>query len=406
MNKSTLLGCFDKIIEWSFYGIVAVAPFSITLVETFAVFMIIAWCLKKIITKDLAFLQNTEVRLLIIFFIWVVLSCFNSQYFSESFRGVFSKIGKCVLLFIIVATGMEMDPKKGKRFLTVLLISSVIICVNGVIQYFIGYDLIRHRTLISKDYMNRISSTFIHPNNFGVYLLMILAIFISYLISLRKNLLLSFVMAGAALMAGICLFLTNSRGAWISFAASLIILGVLKSKKILAAFMVFLIIIFMILPVSTKERIISLADFKNGTSWERVMLWRGTIDMIKTHPILGFGINTFSRNFPAYKPKEYPDLRYTHNCYLQLASEIGIPGLVFFLSFLMFTLIVSLKKIVILPSGVSRYLLTGLFAGLAGYYLNCMVDTHLFSVNLSSFSYILLGFLSSMSQYAYKVAKE
>ena len=130
------------------------------------------------------------------------------------------------------------------------------------------------------------------------------------------------------------------------------------------------------------------------------MLWKGTINMIKEHPVLGFGINTYSRNFPAYKPSEYPDVRYSHNCYLHMASEIGIPGAILFLVFLMTVLIFCLKGILSMPPGERRSLAAGTLAGLVGFSMNSMVDTHMYSVNLAVFFHLLLGFCFALSCHA------
>jgi len=126
------------------------------------------------------------------------------------------------------------------------------------------------------------------------------------------------------------------------------------------------------------------------------MLWKGTINMIKEHPWLGFGINTYSRNFPRYRPPDYPDVRYTHNSYLHMASEVGVTGALLFLMFLISVFIFCFKRCLELRSveggGLRKDIVSGLFAGLAGFSMNCIVDTHLYSVNLAVFFHILLGY--------------
>ena len=127
------------------------------------------------------------------------------------------------------------------------------------------------------------------------------------------------------------------------------------------------------------------------------MLWKGTINMIKVHPVLGFGVNTYSRNFPKYKPGEYPDVRYSHNCYLHMASEIGIIGALIFLIFLITVFTYSMKGIYALPPGRQKALGIGLVAGLVGFAVNSMVDTHFYSVNLAVYFHLLLGFCYALT---------
>jgi len=280
------------------------------------------------------------------------------------------------------------------------MIAGAIACLNGIFQYFAGFDIIRHRTLIPLDSMRRISSSFVHPNDFGVYLLVIGVMLLSLVLSGTTRLLRRLSLAAVFVLTAVSLFLTRSRGAWISFSAAFLSLGALKTRRVLGMFLALLLVVVILLPYTVQERIFDLTNFSSGTTWERLMLWKGTINMIKEHPVLGFGVNTYSRNFPAYKPSEYPDVRYSHNCYLHMASEIGIVGAFLFLVFLMTVLIFCLKGILSMPPGERRNLAAGTLAGLVGFALNSMVDTHLYSVNLAVFFHLLLGFCFALSCYA------
>ncbi|MGB3056584.1 MAG: O-antigen ligase family protein [Candidatus Omnitrophota bacterium] len=396
MSGQKLIRICDKVIEFSFYALLVAVTFSTSIVEIAASLMILAWAVRMAVVRDLKSLKAAPVLVLGAFFAWTLLSCLNSEYFKESFRGVF-KIAEYSLVFIIVATSFWED-RKVKRAIFAVTAITVIVCVSGIFQYFTGFDFIRHRLLIHQDYMRRISSSFVHPNDFGGYLLLVSIMFISFILSGERKLTkrLAIFLPPLVLSLG-SLFLTKSRGAWISFSAAFLVLGALRSKKMVAVFLAILLVVFIMLPYTAQQRIFALVDLKGGTTWERVMLWKGTINMIKEHPVLGFGTNTYSRNFPKYKPADYPDYRYTHNSYLHMASEVGIVGAFLFLVFLVMVFVHSLSGIHALPGGMRKALSLGLFAGLVGFSLNCMVDTHLYSVNLAVLFYLLLGFCFSLS---------
>ena len=76
-----------------------------------------------------------------------------------------------------------------------------------------------------------------------------------------------------------------------------------------------------------------------------------------------------------------------------MASEVGIVGALLFLFFLVTVLIYSLRGITTMPGekGFRKDYAKGLFAGLVGFSLNCVVDTHLYSVTLAVLFYLLLG---------------
>ena len=400
MSKDKIIQICDFVIEWCFYALLATITFSNSLIEIASTLMIAAWIIKKIFDRDLSFFKLLPVIFLLAYILWALLSCFNSDYFKESFRGVF-KVLEYSVIFMVAATSLRKEAIIKRSFYVIVAVA-IIICVNGIIQYFLGYDLIRHRMLANMDYLRRISSSFIHPNNFGAYLVVISMIFISLFMSgkvILKNKLVIFV---ALILSVVCLIMTKSRGPWLSFVAALLTLGALKAKRVLAAFLIVLLVLFMLLPQAGKDRIASLADLKSGTTWERLMLWKGTINMVKVHPVLGFGINTYSRNFPKYRPPEYPDIRYTHNSYLQMASEIGIVGALFYLFFLIGVLIYCFKGIYLMKgtSGIRKDYAVGLFAGLVGFSLNSAVDTFLFTIQLAVFFHLLLGYCFSLCYHA------
>ncbi|MBF0493801.1 MAG: O-antigen ligase family protein [Candidatus Omnitrophica bacterium] len=394
--KNKIITICDKIIEVCFYGLLVTVTFSTSFVECFSSLMIAAWIVRTILDRKFNFVSTIPAGLIAIYALWVLLSCFNSAYFKESFRGIF-KVAEYFMLFIIAAVSPKLK-ERPNLLINVFLGTALLTCVNGFFQYIFGFDFLRHRVLVPNDFLRRISSSFVHPNDFGAYLmvgvLMLIALVFAYKY-LSKLKVLSIVVVSFVML--VCLFMTDSRGAWLSFIAGLLILGLLLTRRVLAMFVGILLIVFVMLPYTAQHRILSVANVKEGTTWERLMLWRGTIDMIKVHPILGFGINTYSRNFPKYKPAEYPDMRYTHNCYLQMASEIGIVGALLFIIFLLTVFIVILRNIGHLKDDKRKYIILGLFAGLVGFALNCIVDTHLYSVNLDVFFYLLLGFVYSLS---------
>jgi len=397
MVNEKIVNICDSIIKACFYALIIAVTFSISLVEIASSLMILVWAIKKCYDRDFSFFKEFTFKVLVLYFLWTILSCINSGYPKESFRGIF-KVAEYLMIFIAVATTVWKSSDI-KKFIAVLTTGVIVVCTNGFVQRITGEGLIRHRTLTYMDHLRRISSSFVHPNDFGGYLVVVSIIFITFLfvqnIRLRNR-------VGAVVLAAISLvslFFTRSRGSWMSFSAAFLTLGALRTRKLLAIFMVLLLVMFIMLPYAVQKEIFALTDFKSGTTWERVMLWKGTINMIKVHPVLGFGINTYSRNFPKYKPPEYPDLRYAHNSYLQMASEVGIVGALLFIVFLITVLISSLKEFSQMATGLRKSLAVGLFAGLVGFSMNCIVDTHLYSVTLAVFFHLLLGFCYSLCRH-------
>ena len=83
------------------------------------------------------------------------------------------------------------------------------------------------------------------------------------------------------------------------------------------------------------KRLASIFEFGSGSGQTRTEIWQAGFAAIKEQPILGWGADTFRLVFPRFKPVEYVRdagggsvADNAHNYPLQLASGVGIPGMV------------------------------------------------------------------------------
>jgi O-antigen ligase len=144
------------------------------------------------------------------------------------------------------------------------------------------------------------------------------------------------------------------------------------------------------------ERLNGLFKPEQNTVWERTKLWQGAWNMIKERPLLGFGVNTFSRNFPKYKPVDYPDLRYAHNSYLQMWSEIGVIGLFTFLAMPLIVLINAFKGIKNKINAATEGLIfLGALCGYIAFLLQGSMDNNLFSLVLTTLFWVFTAYIVS-----------
>ncbi len=401
MNIDRTNYILDKLSGLALYILIAAVAFSTALTEIATVAIIAAWFLKKILSRDYNVPCRSLSIILLAFILWNLASFINTSYLNESMRGLL-KVIKHSLLFIAVVEHFD-SGKKINRFLIFGLGCGFIIAVNGIVQNNIGYDLIRGRMIDRLDYLHRISSSFVHSNDFGAYLIvfttMLLSLFFTKKQPFKKRVLILFV----SLPFIWCLRATGSRGAWLGFAIAFIFMAMLKSKRLVVAILIALIISPFFVPVSIKSRFSDLKTYStHGTTWERLRLWQGTAAMVKAHPFLGFGVNTYTKNFPEFRPKDYPDAIYTHNSYLHMAAEIGIVGAGIFLLFLGVILLSSAKAFKRLKKGPTRDFAIGTLAGTAGFLAHSGVDTHFYSVTLSAFMFLCLGLIIAFRNLAYE----
>lgn len=99
-------------------------------------------------------------------------------------------------------------------------------------------------------------------------------------------------------------------------------------------------------PEPLRKRVFSIADSKNASNTERLYLWRAGADMLKEHPVLGWGPGSYTLASPPFRepyaqfvqhpgrPVGFQTDCHAHNLYLQIALDNGLVGLGLFLAFL------------------------------------------------------------------------
>ncbi|MCF7859079.1 MAG: O-antigen ligase family protein [Candidatus Cloacimonetes bacterium] len=132
---------------------------------------------------------------------------------------------------------------------------------------------------------------------------------------------------------------TGSRGPILSLAVSLLfvyIIDLFKQKRfnlklflmILSTIMIIAIMLYIassFLPEDIKERLLSKGRDVQNSSLVRVLLAVDAINLFKSNLILGVGLGGFTKGVLG-------NFKYPHNIFLELLSEMGIIGTIFFSS--------------------------------------------------------------------------
>jgi putative inorganic carbon (HCO3(-)) transporter len=395
-----LINNLNYITEITLWVLLFGSTFSNSLSEVTIGIIIGAFILKKILCKKYS-LPASPVNLMLYILCGIVFITFlRSAYFSESVRG-FVRIVKFTFLYFALIDLFQSDAKRLKRTFWVLMVVACITFLNGIFQSVYGFDLLRHKEFIKDDYLRRIQASFVHPNDFGAYIIFILPLtFCFFSSSPKRNQRVLLIIN--CLMGCFCLLKTSSRGAWIGFLIGVIIYFFFYKKKI-SLIVPSAAILLIILSPNGFDRLRSLFTLEQNTVWERMQLWKGTWNMVKVHPFFGFGVNTFSRYFLEYKPAAYPDIRYTHNSYLQMWSEIGIFGLLAFLSIIFTVLRITFRDMrKKMQKGLEGFILLGLAAGYIAFLIQSGLDTNLFSLTLTMLFWVMTAYLVSLNKFIEK----
>jgi len=172
------------------------------------------------------------------------------------------------------------------------------------------------------------------------------------------------------------LFWTRLRGAWVAFIGGVLFFLWTAKKRIYLAFvMLALGSLFFLLP---RSMIIHLDYYgKEQSLIERLYLWDRAVQVIAARPLTGTGINTYAVAHQKYDQRQSWRVKnyYSHNGYLQIAAETGLPSLACFLAFLFFYFQNSLRLLKGLSGGEERVRLLGFLTGIVNFLILGIIDT-------------------------------
>jgi O-antigen ligase len=145
-----------------------------------------------------------------------------------------------------------------------------------------------------------------------------------------------FLGTGILFLADLCTF---SRGGYVGILSILVFFGAFSffrmqvyrsfQQKKKAIVTVLLIIALSLAAPPVRSRLVETLSLTEGSNSARIALWSEALTHIGERPLLGYGLG----NYPLkVKPSaDYREPIYIHNIYLDMAAELGIIGLLFFL---------------------------------------------------------------------------
>lgn len=260
-----------------------------------------------------------------------------------------------LIIYFAAALAFIDSPRRLRVVTATIIIFGFALAIFGLIQSF---------TSPTKIYgireLNQSASfgPFINRHHFAAYMEMALALpaglLLSGAVEREKKLLYIF---AAALMA-IALVMTNSRGGIISLVAETGFLFIITARRksrdkgtegrrahartlmvraglALALLLAIFTGVVLFGGEDALNRVIGTVN-SNDPSTGRVHFWRGTLDIIRDHPLIGTGLGSFGVAYTLYDTRNgLYRLEQAHNDYLQVLSDAGIVGAALGLGFIL-----------------------------------------------------------------------
>ena len=397
----------DFVIYWACVFI----PFSISIApappNVFMGLLIFAYLVKKILRKERLFVRTAISKPLLFFFTLTVLSLVNSIDYRDSLKGGILRLVQFIFIFFIMAEEVR-DKRHIRRIVLSIAFWLTLSSVDAIWQVFTGRDFIRHYRPVVNIGLVRATASFKDANTFGIYLSaiapLIFGLTLYYLRGMKKVLFVFVSLAGLAAIA-----LTYSRPTLLAIYAALFFLGLIRKDKVLIGVLLIVTLIApFILPASVKDwaKQVDYNPLRFMCNDDRIAAYRNSLNMLKAHPIIGVGANTYMKNYKQYK--EYPEYRnivtldymYAHNNFLHMAAEIGLIGLGIFF-WLLYKLFREYMNIYhFLNNDFLKTVLLSLSACLIAFLVNGLTESSLYYSRVAVLFWYLAGFSLSLKRFA------
>lgn len=344
----TLIIIRPVIDTFSGYTIITIQNIGLNLNAILGV-MVCVWGLYVILKESIHWKDITGRWWLLGLLVWSAI-CFVTTIGFTSSLAEWLRLASIIVMFVVA----QHIAKHDQHFI-VWVINAV--AISAAVPILVGfYQLVTYGGLSWGDLSNRIYGTFGHPNVLAFYMVLLLSVIMVRHFSTphpHRSLLYPWVL----LIGIIALLFTYTRGAWIGFGIILLILGLFKYRKplIIVSAVVCLVLVsgqvintvlinnlnFNLNDVPIVNRFTTRNDNADSINW-RLEVFQKMAPKVLDRPAFGVGLGNFVTLRQQGDIGLFDDPE-AHDDYLRLAIEIGVPGLLLYVGFLLTLLFAAWK---------------------------------------------------------------
>lgn len=393
------------------------AQIKITLTQIGGVVLIAIWLVKIIETNFVFFKRNLIIIApLLAFLASGIISYFHSPFPYASANELIRRVIYICIALIVIS---EINTQEKLRRLTGWLIAATyVVTIYGIVQYLDfrffpsppepGLDPFVWRQAFGQ----RVFSTFGNPNFFGDFLVVMGPVVLALFMRAK-----SFHLLFLWLLIAFNVIFTFSKGAWLGFAAGMLVFAFLavgffvhtrkaSTKKILITMAV---VTLLIVSLGMRHQLKGRPD----SSSFRIFTWLSTWEMIKTNPVIGTGIGTFYVTYPSWRRPQIFFIEGRHNTetdhpedeYLEVWYDEGALGFGVFLLLLALFLKLgysNLRHFSSLRTGQARgderaYYQLGILTAVAAQLAHNLVCVSLRFVSSGVMLWLMIGLIGALT---------
>lgn len=299
------------------------------------------------------------------------------------------------IFWFFVAANLMQNKRQARALVNGLVALGTLVAIHGVYQYIIGVQIpTTWLDATESGVRTRVFSIVGSPNVLGSFLVLVIPITVSQVLSARSRLLKYLYVLCLTPMA-LSLIFTYSRGAWLAMAGAFVIYGLIYNWRILLALGAAAYAAPKLIPgISSRiAYMLSPAYLLSSARAGRVARWNMALDKLKNHPLTGEGFGRFGG---AVAARHIPSSHYVDNFYLKTAAESGIIGLAALVWLFVSGVRCALNSYRRLTDPYLKGLAGGLIAGLLGVLLHNGVENIFEVPMMSTYFWFLLGMTAAL----------
>ena len=351
-----MLKSLPIITRYSLYALLIFTPlargsvqgWAVTTIHLVTLMALTAFLIEKTLTGKWQWIKTPLDKPIFILLILLILSSIFSLHRQTSFWAIILLLNYLTIFYLTIHTVK-----------TRLQTKQLVYLIIGIALFLTAFGLYKRFGVNPFPWWNytdipqspdRLSSTYGNPDHLAGYMEMAIPLILGlFLIGFKGGRLFLIIYFTFLLITALALSLC--RGGWIGTFLSLAFMGValltsqyFERKGFLIALIGgFLAVAFIVLASTpVVERVLTMTERDPETNLQaRIIGWKGTIAMIKDHPLMGTGPGTYSTIFTQYQPPgTLKRRRMAHNDYLHFVSETGL----FLIPILIWMIIALYKK--------------------------------------------------------------
>jgi len=388
------------------------------------IIILFLFLLASLLIKREVFLKFTLIDFFVSFFLFFMLISIG---FSADFNWSIRKILFLFSFFPVYFMGRYFikNKKDLEKAFSWIVGASFLVAVLGIVQFFGQFIL--GRETIYNFWSNFIAPYFFGAsfsgavlansswlvNIFGNTLLRATATFpdphmLSFFLSLALGINLSLVVVKKKpqsfwVVSFLFIFLANiltfSRGGYLGFLAATVfglIIFFSRSKisgRLIVSSLFLVLILFLTIPSFFNQRFFSSFDLKEGSNRGRIETWEKSWSVLKKHSLTGVGIGSYP--FYIKANADYREPFYAHSNYLDIWLDGGLGALLSWISLLIFSFVIFLKKI------SKDIVFLGPILSLIAFSIHSLFETSIYSISVLPIFLVIIS-LASLNDFSSK----